>query len=202
MITDRALMADARSQLKGKWGTLILVSLVYILITIIPGSLKNIGCVISLIIGGPMAFGITYYFLAFIRGKNPALEDLFKGFSIFSKTLIAYLLMVVFIVLWTLLLIVPGIIAALSYSMTFYLLVDNSDMTAQEAITKSKELMEGNKYRYFCFLGRFTGWVLLCILTLGIGFLWLFPYFMTSNAKFYETLVHPEKNATVAPANA
>jgi uncharacterized membrane protein len=78
--------------------------------------------------------------------------------------------------------------------MTFFILIDNPSMEARNAIRKSKELMNGNKYRYFCFLGRFTGWFLLCILSLGIGFLWLVPYFLTSNAGFYEGLIGPEKN--------
>jgi uncharacterized membrane protein len=185
-------MANTRLQLKGKWGSAVLVVFIYMLISIIPGSIPKIGWIINLVIGGPIAFGISFYFLSFARDKNPVLEDLFKGFSIFGKTLISYLLIILFMLLWTLLLIVPGIIAAISYSMTFYLLADNSEMSGQDAIKKSKELMNGNKYRYFCFLGRFVGWFLLGILSLGIGFLWIVPYFMASNARFYETLIKPE----------
>jgi uncharacterized membrane protein len=107
---------------------------------------------------------------------------------------IAYLLIIIFTILWALLLIVPGIIAAISYSMTFYIMADNKEMNAQDAIRKSKELMKGNKYRYFCLACRFIGWFLLSILSLGIGFLWLVPYFMTSNARFYESLIQPEIN--------
>ena len=164
------------------------------LIGIIPGSIPKIGWIVNLIIGGPIGFGLCYYFLSFIREKNPVLEDLFKGFSVFGKTFIAYLLMAIFTLLWTLLLIVPGIIAAISYSMTFYIMADNKEMSGQDAITKSKQLMMGNKYRYFCLLCRFIGWFLLCILSLGIGLLWLIPYVMASNARFYETLIQQEIN--------
>jgi uncharacterized membrane protein len=73
-------------------------------------------------------------------------------------------------------------------------MADNNEMSGQDAITKSKELMMGNKYRYFCLLCRFIGWFLLTILSLGIGLLWLIPYVMASNAGFYETLIHPEIN--------
>jgi uncharacterized membrane protein len=193
-ISNSAIMANARSQLKGKWGSAILVVFIYMLIGIIPGSIPKIGWIVNLIIGGPIGFGLCYYFLSFTREKNPVLEDLFKGFSIFGKTFIAYLLMAIFTLLWTLLLIVPGIIAAISYSMTFYVMADNNEMSGQDAITKSKQLMMGNKYRYFCLLCRFIGWFLLCILSLGIGLLWLIPYVMASNARFYETLIHPENN--------
>jgi uncharacterized membrane protein len=198
--SNSEIMTHAWSQLKGKWGSVILVMVIYFLISIIPGSVPKIGWIFNLILGGPFAFGIAYYFLSFVRGKSPVLEDLFKGFSVFGKTLIAYLLIVVFVILWALLLIVPGIIAGISYSMTFYLLADNSGMSAQEAISKSKELMNGNKYRYFCLCCRFIGWFLLGILTLGIGFLWIMPYFMASNAGFYETLIAPE-NKQVNPVS-
>lgn len=194
IISNSAIMTNARLQLKGKWGSVLLFVFIYMVIGIIPGSIKKIGWIINLIIGGPIAFGVTYYFINFTRNKNPILEDLFKGFSIFGKTFIAYLLMVLFTILWALLLIVPGIIAALSYSMTFYIMVDNGGISGQDAIRKSKELMMGNKYRYFCLLCRFIGWFLLGILSLGIGFLWIIPYFMVSNVKFYETLIQPEAN--------
>jgi Predicted integral membrane protein len=194
LISNSAIMANARSQLKGKWRSAILVVFIYMLIAIIPGSIPKIGWIFNLIIGGPIAFGLSYYFLSFTRGKNPVLEDLFKGFSMYGKTFISYLLIMIFTILWMLLLIVPGIIAAISYSMTFYILADNNEMSGQDAISKSKELMHGNKYRYFCLLGRFTGWFLLGILSLGIGFLWIVPYFMASNARFYETLIQPEIN--------
>jgi uncharacterized membrane protein len=94
--------------------------------------------------------------------------------------------MFVFILLWMLLLIIPGIIAALSYSMTFYIIADDETMDAMEAIDKSKAMMDGYKWKYFCLALRFVGWALLCILTLGIGFFWLMPYMQVTNAKFYE----------------
>jgi uncharacterized membrane protein len=94
--------------------------------------------------------------------------------------------MILFILLWTLLLIIPGIIAAISYSMTFYILADDNSIGAMDAIDKSKKMMDGYKWKYFCLGLRFLGWALLCILTLGIGFLWLMPYMQVSMAKFYD----------------
>jgi uncharacterized membrane protein len=85
-----------------------------------------------------------------------------------------------------LLLIVPGIIAAISYSQTFYILADDPGMDAISAIDKSKKMMRGYKWKYFCLGLRFIGWALLCILTLGIGLFWLDTYMQTSFAKFYD----------------
>jgi uncharacterized membrane protein len=90
--------------------------------------------------------------------------------------------------LWALLLIVPGIVAAISYSMTFFILAEDSSLTPMEAINKSKQMMDGYKLKYFYLCLKFIGWALLCCLTLGIGFLWLIPYIQVSTAKFYDEL--------------
>jgi uncharacterized membrane protein len=89
-----------------------------------------------------------------------------------------------------LLLIIPGIMAGLSYSQTFYILSEDPSIGAMDAIRKSKEMMYGNRWKLFCLGLRFIGWLLLCILTLGIGFIWLAPYMAVSMAKFYDDLVH------------
>ncbi len=98
------------------------------------------------------------------------------------------MLRTVFTLLWTLLLIIPGIIAALGYAMTFFILADNPDMEGLSAITKSKELMRGHKWRLFCLGCRFIGWSLLGVLSLGVGFLWIVPYFQTCLTISYEDL--------------
>jgi uncharacterized membrane protein len=72
--------------------------------------------------------------------------------------------------------------------MTFFILRDNPEIGAMEAIDASKQMMLGNKWKYFCLQCRFLGWALLCVPTLGIGCLWLWPYILASNAKFYEDL--------------
>jgi uncharacterized membrane protein len=88
-----------------------------------------------------------------------------------------------------LLFIFPGIYAAYGYAMTPYILAENPEMTANEAITKSKELMNGNRWRLFCLELSFIGWSLLCILfTLGIGVFWLKPYMEASFAAFYREI--------------
>jgi uncharacterized membrane protein len=84
-----------------------------------------------------------------------------------------------------LLLIVPGIIKGLSYSMTWYVLVDNPDMGINDAIDRSRAMMDGRKWKLFCLQFRFLGWVLLSILTCFIGLLWVIPYMQTSLANFY-----------------
>jgi uncharacterized membrane protein len=184
------LMRMARESLKGKWGLAIGTFVVYILII---GAIQGItqlfplAGLISLIIAGPMAVGLAIFSINISRNQEARLEQIFQGFNNFGTSLGAYLLMLLFILLWTLLLIIPGIIAALSYSMTFYILADDNS-GAMEAIDKSKKMMDGYKWKYFCLGLRFIGWALLCILTLGIGFLWLFPYMQVSMVKFYDDI--------------
>ena len=189
---NRILMAQARDSLKDKWGLVIGTFVVYMVITIPISLIPVAGWIISLLIGGPMAIGIAIFTLSVSRKKDAQLSQIFEGFQKFSVALGAYLLMIIFIILWMLLLIIPGIIAALSYSMTYYIIADNDSIGSLDAITKSKEMMQGNKWKLFCLGFRFFGWGLLCILTLGIGFLWLYPYMMVSFAQFYDDIKSQE----------
>lgn len=194
---NRILMQNARESLKGKWGLSIGTFLVYMVIIIALNSIPKAGWLLWLLVTGPLVLGIIIFSLAISRGKEAKFEQLFEGFKRFGTALSAYLLVLVFTLLWTLLLIVPGIIAGLSYSMTFYILTDDPTVGAREAIRRSKKMMYGYKWKYFCLGLRFLGWALLCILTLGIGFLWLLPYIEISRAKFYDD-IKGESVASVA----
>ncbi len=183
---NTVLMQQARESLAGKWGQAIGALLVYMLVMVAIQLIPFAGAIIGLLIGGPMAIGLATFSLALARDKEANINQLFEGFNKFGLALAAYFLMVLFIILWMLLLIIPGIIAALSYSMTFYIIADEDSIDAMEAIDKSKAMMDGYKWKYFCLGLRFIGWALLCILTFGIGFLWLMPYMQVTNAKFYD----------------
>ncbi len=180
------LMRMARESLKGKWGLAIGGFVVYMLICLSLQLIPIAGPIASLIIMGPLVLGLSIFSLAISRNQEAKLEQIFQGFNNFGTALGAYLLMLLFVLLWTLLLIVPGIIAALSYSLTFYILADDNSIGAMDAIKKSKKMMDGYKWKYFCMGLRFLGWAILCVFTLGIGFLWLMPYMQVSLAKFYD----------------
>ncbi len=194
------LMSHAKNVLKGKWGLAIVTLVIYIVIFSIIGSIPKMGSIISLLIGGPFALGLAIFSLSLARNKDAKIEQIFEGFNNFVTALCAYLLMLVFIFLWMLLLIVPGIIAALSYSMTFYILADNQSIAASDALRNSKAMMNGYKLKLFYLCLRFFGLGLLCILTFGIGFLWLFPYVQVCLAKFYDDIKVPVEN--IARQNA
>jgi len=183
------LMKMARESLKGKWGLAIGTFVVYFIIV---GSIQvavqfyPLSGLLSLLIGGPFAVGLAIFSLSISRNLGARLEQIFEGFNNFVKSLGAYLLMLLFVVLWTLLLIIPGIIAALSYSLTFFILADDNTIGSMAAIDKSKKMMVGYKWKLFGLGLMFLGLAILCILTLGIGYFWLMPFMQVTMAKFYD----------------
>jgi uncharacterized membrane protein len=188
MSENAVLTAKAREILKGQWTTPVLASLIYMVITGGASAIPRIGPLLSLIITGPMILGFAIFFLNFTRRKNVEYNMLFEGFKYFGNALAAYLLTVLYVFLWSLLLIIPGIIAAMSYAMTFYILADDPTIRAPEALRKSKVMMDGYKMKLFLLGLRFIGWLFLSILTFGIGFLFLIPYITTSFMLFYEDI--------------
>ena len=201
MVTsNKDLMTQARETLSGRWGLAVGTFFVYMLImgaiSYSPpyhhtelsggGNISVGGNILMLLVGGAFALGVATFSLAIARKEDAKLKMIFSGFKYYGKTLGLYLLMILFVLLWMLLLIVPGIIAAISYSLAFFLMSDDPNIGAMDAINKSKKMMYGYKWKYFCLCCRFIGWCILGILSLGIGFLWIIPYMNVSFAKFYE----------------
>lgn len=188
MKTDNSvLMEMARQSLRGKWALAIGTFLVYSIIMGSFGALQRAG-IVALLVAGPMMLGAAGFSLTLSRGGDARLEQIFDGFRTYATALATHLLMVLYIILWSLLLIIPGIIAALSYSMAFYILVDEPTLAPQQVLNKSKVMMYGYKWKLFALFMWFLLLALLCILTLGIGFLWLIPYMHITVAKFYDDL--------------
>lgn len=186
-LTENAvLMQQARESLAGKWNIAVGTTAVYGLISIISSLLKGPGRLIPLLISGPLIVGMATFALSISRNKEAHLEQIFTGFKKYGRSLAAYLLVIMFVILWMFLLIIPGIIAAISYSLTYFILVDDEMISAHDAIRKSKKMMYGYKWKFFRLEMRFVGWAILSICTLGIGFLWLIPYIQVTMAKFYD----------------
>jgi uncharacterized membrane protein len=186
MRENSALRAAARSQLKGGWLSAIIVFIVY---SILSGAGSVFFGVGLLIIGGPLTLGYFGYFLRKVRGEQAEIENLFDGFkTAFGSSFLLFLLEGIFVGLWSLLFIIPGIVKALSYSMALFIMHDTPGISALGAINASRKMMYGHKTKLFWLFLSFIGWGLLCIVTLGIGCLWLAPYQTLSIANFYEDL--------------
>ena len=137
----------------------------------------------------PMSWGYNMAFLANHRRVSNDPFDitcLVEGYHDFWRIFSTYFLIVLYIFLWSLLLVIPGIIKSLSYSMTPYILKDRPDLSREAAIEMSMAMMSGRKMDLFLLQLSFIGWGILCIFTLGIGYFWLAPYMNSTYADFYE----------------
>jgi uncharacterized membrane protein len=210
--SNRELMADARSALSGNWGMGILGYVLYMALIIsfslfvftavlfvsivsqIGGgntlaaldAMQMFSSLVQLLVNGAFIVGFCGFFLGIAQEGAARLELLFVGFKRFWTSFGTYFLYSLFVFLWTLLFVIPGIIAAFRYAMAFFIIADDEDCGALEALSRSKEMMKGNKWKFFCLHWRFVGWWLLATFTFGIGYLWLIPYMQTAFAKFYE----------------
>ena len=146
--------------------------------------------VVGMVFGGPLTFGLTDYSLKTIRNERRNTGTLFKGFSKnFGKTVGLYFLEFIYLLLWFLLFIIPGIIKSFSYSMAFYILADNPELGPKEAITKSREMMKGHKWELFVLYLSYIGWIFLSILTFGLlAIFFVGPWTYLAAAKFYQTI--------------
>ncbi|MDE6691188.1 MAG: DUF975 family protein [Clostridia bacterium] len=195
----------AWSLLSGNWGTYIVICLIASLIDGACTGLSSawgIGAIALLIISGPLSLGLAICFLKLVRGQRTEIQNMFEGFNNFMNAFLLNLLNSLFISLWSLLFIIPGIIKSYAYSMSFYILADEPTLDANTARLRSIELMRGNKWRLFCLDLSFIGWYILCFLTLGILTFWVAPYHSAARAVFYQRILD-EKNGNVnANANA
>ena len=151
------------------------------------------------ILGSVVGVGYSKFNLDLVdRQKGPKIGTLFGYFIFWKTTVAANFLQGLYVFLWSLLFIIPGIMAGYSYAMTGYILSEHPELTASEAIAQSRQMMYGNRWRLFCLQFSFIGWDLLCALTLGIGELWLRPYKRAAEAAFYREVSGTEHVVSTA----
>ncbi|HFU7088312.1 TPA: DUF975 family protein [Bacillus cereus] len=214
MISD--LKGEALDSLEGKWGlavgaTLLISVLIMAFNFIIDFSFiqafswedtKNstIVDIITTFMVGPLTLGGYYLALHIIREKDARIGHIFRWFtegSKFIKSFLLYIVVNIYIFLWCLLFIIPGIIKSFSYAMTYFIINDHPEYSINQAITESRRMMDGHKMEYFILCLSFIGWFILSCITLGIGFLWLIPYFYTTSAAFYEEIADEYYEKTI-----
>lgn len=185
---NSTLMKMARESLEDRWALAVGVCFLNVIITITVQLIPLVGILISLFITGPLTLGLVIFSLSISRDEEASVEQLFEGFNHLGKSIGAYIVISIIISIGILLLIIPGIIAALSVSMTFYIIADDDSIGVLDAIKKSNEMMNDHRWKLFYLYLRFFGWGIACLLTFGLGFLWLIPYIQVSVAKFYEDI--------------
>jgi uncharacterized membrane protein len=225
------IRARGRAALAGNWQQAMMAMLLYfVFINLIPSLIDSLlgwsyigpgGVAITsspswlylLLVSGPFTLGLIFFFMGLFRHQETDTKAVFSGFDRFGKAFVLSLVMGIFIILWTLLLIIPGIIAACRYSQSFYIMHDNPELSAMECLNESKRVMAGNKAKIFTLTLSFIGWALLAGLPSGIysglfvgineipslfdslmtfvlsaGYLWVGAYYYTSLVAFYELL--------------
>ena len=187
------LKTEAKAALSGKWGMAIAVAIIY---TLIVSALSSTA--IGGLLNGCFAFGLCAAYLSLIRTKEIRLETLFSGFENFGTTLLAGILLAIFTFLWSLLFVIPGIVKSYSYAMTYYIMKDNPNLSANDAITESRKMMNGHKMDLFLLDLSFIGWMILTVLTFGLLSLYVVPYQHAAKAAFYESLKNQNEGTAEA----
>ena len=198
--TLKSYRSAAKSALSGHWVNAVLCTLVVTLIVCVCSALSGVseslpllfvvGFALTLLIAVPLGFGYSVALLRHMHGEPD--DDLvtrpFQAFKDYGRYLGTSLLMTVYVFLWSLLLIIPGIVKGYAYAMTPYIMHEHPELSASECIDCSKKMMKGHKWRLFLLDLSFIGWLLLCVLTLGILTLWVQPWMECSHVSFYEQL--------------
>ena len=191
-VSSYEFRARAREALGGgifakNWLLALVVHLVY---SVIYGAASSFITIVAVIINGALMVGLAGVFMTLIRTKEEIkFEQMFDGFKDFSGNLLLGLMQYLYIFLWTLLFIIPGIVKSYSYSMCFYIKNDHPEYSWRQCIDESRKLMNGNKWKLFCLDFSFIGWIIVGVLACGIGVLWVYPYQMAARAAFYNELV-------------
>ena len=158
--------------------------------------------VVYFVLGSVIEAGYARFNMDLVDRTEAKIETLFTYFYNWKTTAATRFLKTLYCFLWSLLFIIPGIIASYSYAMTGYILADHPELTACEAIERSKEMMSGNRFRLFCLHLSFIGWAILCAFTIGIGNLWLNPYRQASVAAFYREVSGTERMESTGAEDA
>lgn len=185
MMTISQVKRTAKESLRGNWGIAIgIFVLAWLILTVtggILGWIPFVGQVAMILVTGPLYTGVAWVYLAISRGEQPDVAYMFSGFKEFGRTFVAYLLICIFTFLWSLLLIVPGIIKTYSYSQTFFILRDNPNISPLDAITESRHMMNGHKGRLFGLSLTFLLWYLIPIAVAIVGSVIVFSGAATSS---------------------
>jgi uncharacterized membrane protein len=205
MLSLTEIIGEARRSLKGQYGLVIGTGIAYGLIVIVLNFLDsagtwaiarslldlsniriNNGGLFQFLWTGAFGLGWATFILRVVRRNQPDFEQIFSGFRFWGKATWGQILVVLRVLLWMLLLIIPGLIKAIAYSQYLFVMVDYPELSANQAINRSEEIMYGHKWELFFFSFLMGLLALLGVLTLLIGFFWIGPWIAASQAKFYD----------------
>lgn len=208
---------EALSRLRGNWAPVVVAAIVYLLVCLlflaardwdtiskkipalaafvpstfgIKALIEGCGLLVTVFVVMPIEIGFCNSMrVLYEESDYRATSNMFRfATDKYLRIVWTGFLMTLKVFLWTLLLIIPGVIKSYAYALAPYIVVEHPEMSVGEAIAESERLMEGHKFDLFWLQLSFIGWFILCLLTLGIGFFWLEPYCQTSIAAFYNDI--------------
>ena len=200
-MTRVELKNKAKEQIKGKIGILFLIFLIIAMIGVGSSFVPIVGWFATIIIMPAFNISLCMIFLNLAKKEDISVGDVFKGFNITGKAVWLSIITNFFVFLWSLLLVIPGIIKAFSYSMAPFILADNPELTAREALSESKRIMDGHKFDLFVLQLSFFWWYLLGAISFGIAYIYVVPYFEATITNFYNEIKDKKIEAEVIEEN-
>lgn len=182
------LKAKAKEQISGKVLKLFVVTLIGSLLAGVLGVIPIVGAIISAILTCIFTLSYIMIYLKISNSEDFEISEVFAGFSNAVPAIVTGIVQAVFIFLWSLLFVIPGIIKTYAYSMAYYILAENPDMSATEVLKKSEEMMNGHKMELFVLHLSFIPWFFLVGITFGLAGIYVAPYVQATMANFYKEI--------------
>ena len=189
-----ALKEQARAQIKGHIGILFVITLIVALLAAVATRIPYVGALAFSVVLTP-AFGLAMVkiYLNLTKGINPEIGHLFSEIKNFWSAFKVTFLTGLYVALWSILFVIPGIVKAFAYSQAMFILAENPEIGAREALKRSAAMMDGHKMDMFVLYLSFIGWALLCVITLGIAYIWVGPFMSATFTNFYKSLKGEEE---------
>ncbi len=208
-MSRKEIKARAKAQLGNhifgeKWLFALLVCLISSAISGVCNTITGIGTILSLVVAGPLSFGVAYCFLKQTRdGEKMEIGDMFKGFTEdFKGNLVLGIMQSLFVALWSILFVIPGCVKGYAYSMAFYIKNDHPEYDWRMCLSESQRMMYGHKMELFVQDLSFIGWLFVGSLCFGVGALWVTPYMTAARTQFYDSLLEINKQLENDPVMA
>ena len=187
------LMRESREKLKQHWLIAAFICFIYAFLVGAPSELNTYGNLLSLLLAGPLQLGMSIYFLNIFYDKPASIENLIEGFKPLLKVLLLYFLISTATLIGFMLLVIPGVIISLGLSMSYYIFIEEPELTIEEILKKSWKLTDGYKMELFILQIRFIPWYVLGILSFFVGVFFVLPWHQLTLINYYTFL---KKKAT------
>lgn len=183
----------AKSKLKEQYGLALLFTLILSAAALLYLLDNELAIIFGTLITPALSLSHANMNIALLASNRLRFGHLTYGFRDWWSAFKLHFFSTLYIYLWTLLFIIPGIVHAFAYSQAMYILASNPKMGAHECLRRSKALMKGHKREYFRLILSFLGWFLLCIPTFGLLLIWVIPYLNATLATFYISILPDEE---------